>query len=163
MKRLKTEYIIVHHTASNHDMSSSEINTLHASQGWGGIGYHFVIRQDGNIETGKKITEVGAHCKHGGYNSNSVGIVLSGNFENLDPTSEQLKTLTQLVLTLIETYNLSIDKVLGHNETGANTLCPGKNLRMDNVRSSLIGSKFHAVSDQTKFLCKDINISGGLV
>lgn len=46
--------------------------------GWDDIGYHFFITKNGTVQIGRKLDQVGAHAK--GFNTNSVGICLSGQF-----------------------------------------------------------------------------------
>ena len=76
-KRSSTKYIILHHRAGNGDVMS--IHSQHLGQGWAGIGYHFYVRKDGNVYSGRPINMVGGHTTN--YNSVSVGVCFEGNFE----------------------------------------------------------------------------------
>ena len=50
--------------------SAAQIDTWHRKQGWKfGIGYHYVIRRNGEIEPGRPEWMVGAHCVN--HNSHS--------------------------------------------------------------------------------------------
>jgi len=91
-KRPETTHIIVHHSASR-DVPASEIHRWHLERGWWGIGYHRVIRTDGSVEQGRDINDQGAHAS--GWNDKSVGIVLTGNFEEHAPSDEQIAALGQ--------------------------------------------------------------------
>lgn len=83
------------------------------------IGYHFVIRMDGVLETGRALEEVGAHAyKH---NTHSVGICLVGKDKF---TLSQWKTLESLVLTL-KTALPNVQQVIGHNDLTNFKTCPG--------------------------------------
>lgn len=70
--------IIVHCSASpdNLDVGVKEIREWHIKRGWSDIGYHYVIRRSGKIETGRDEKRVGAHCE--GANKTSIGICVVG-------------------------------------------------------------------------------------
>ncbi|WP_296731476.1 peptidoglycan recognition family protein [Anaerovibrio sp.] len=126
-KRIETNRIIVHHTGTttNRDMSAAEIHKLHRdSFGWAGIGYHYVIRKNGIIERGRGWNMVGAHAQYN--NDDSVGIALAGNFCIGTPTPAQIKSLTDLLVSLCGIYGLLPDElsILGHRDVNA-TSCPG--------------------------------------
>lgn len=123
-KRNKTDYIVIHHSATNSNLSVQEIHEYHQkSLGWAGIGYNFYITKQGKIYTGRPIDTVGAHCEN--YNSVSVGVCLCGNFEIEKPTEQQLNALRDLLKDLKAKYPNA--KIVGHKDLNA-TACPGKNL-----------------------------------
>jgi len=70
-KRKKTSFIVLHHAAAS-SSSSDSIHKIHLQNGWAGIGYHFYIRKDGSIYSGRPIDTVGAHVS--GYNSVCIGV-----------------------------------------------------------------------------------------
>ena len=119
--RLDTNKIILHHSAS-HDVSAREIHRWHQEKGCSGIGYHFVIRSSGLIEAGRPVDKIGAHAGNEA-NSDSIGICLTGNFENNPPAPEQLEALLSLIKYLEEHYGKSLE-VLRHRDISA-TICPG--------------------------------------
>jgi len=47
--------------------------------GWQDIGYHFFITKKGQLQLGRPLDVVGAHAE--GFNTQSIGICLSGQFE----------------------------------------------------------------------------------
>lgn len=130
-ERRYTDMIVIHHTGSVEDMdaSASQVHDWHQSQGWSGIGYHFVTRKDGTIERGRPIWAVGAHAGENGMNSHSIGIHLSGDFNAAQPTEAQIEMTSMLIAYLCEKYNIPTDRqhIKGHREVGT-TDCPGKNL-----------------------------------
>ena len=90
------------------------------------ICYHFGIEGDGSIYQVNNLDEIAWHTI--GANLYSIGIELNGNFENEEPTSEQLDSLKWLVEYLKETLKKDLI-VKGHKEyPGNSTACPGKNL-----------------------------------
>lgn len=125
-KRSKVlKYIVIHHTASTRDMTVQEIHQLHLNQGenWKGIGYHFYIDKQGVIWRGRPEEMSGSHALD--YNSVSLGICLSGNFEIEKPTEKQIQSVTDLVKYLRKKYGNF--KLVGHKDLNA-TACPGQYL-----------------------------------
>ena len=120
-QRRSTRRIIVHHSVSG-DVSAATIHSWHLQQGWSGIGYHFVIRQNGNIEAGRPMETIGAHAGPQG-NGDSIGICLVGNFMEYPPTSQQIQSLVQLVIYLQEIYKTKLE-VIKHKDVNP-TKCPG--------------------------------------
>ena len=119
-KRTKTNYIVVHCAATkpSMDTNAADIDRWHRERGWLKIGYHFVIKRNGEIEEGRKVDEVGAHAS--GYNSSSVSICLIGGLSEDGKSSEnnftedQWKSLGAVVDTLTNKYPNA--KVIGHND-----------------------------------------------
>lgn len=124
--RGNTDMIVIHHTASP-DMSAAEIHREHQNIGWSGIGYHYVVHPSGEIERGRPRQMIGAHAE--GYNSHTIGIALTGNFENEQPTAAQIEAVSDLLSDLCSIYDLTptADTVVGHRDLNA-TACPGQNL-----------------------------------
>lgn len=110
-----TSKAVIHHTAS-HDVSAETIDQWHKERGWDGIGYHFVIRANGNIEAGRSLYKQGAHAK--GRN-NWVGIVLTGYD---DFTNAQRTSLKNLIA------QLKISHIEAHHEQ-----CPGVGLNLEEL------------------------------
>jgi len=129
-KRDVTDFVIVHHSATARDTTTTEsIKKYHIDHnGWDNIGYHKVIEGDGSIHTGMPINMVGYHCLYGDLNYKSVGICLTGNFQEERPSGAQLKSLEEVLKEWEEKYDIPRDKILGHKKTGAATSCPGDNL-----------------------------------
>ncbi len=126
--RKSTDYIIIHCAATrpSMDIGAREIDQWHRKEGWLGIGYQYVIRRDGTMETGRGLMEPGAHA--GGYNTKSVGICLVGGVAENDVnkpennyTPAQWDALRTLVGTLKHTFPGA--KIIGHNQVAAKA-CP---------------------------------------
>ncbi len=88
------------------------------------VGYHFVIRLNGNIEQGRPIEVIGAHCV--GHNRNSIGICYIGGLDKVgNPkdtrTEKQRKSMNDLINQLLSEYPKASLHV--HNEY-ANKACP---------------------------------------
>ena len=130
-KRTKTNFIVVHCAATkpSMDTSAADIDRWHRERGWLKIGYHFVVRRNGEIEEGRHIEEVGAHAS--GYNSGSVSVCLIGGLsedgkssEN-NFTEEQWKSFGAVIDTLTNRYPNA--KVIGHNDISKKD-CPTFNV-----------------------------------
>lgn len=124
--------IIIHHSARR-EWSPEDINDYHKSKGWKGIGYHFYIRKDGIIYSGRPENSEGAHTK--GENNSSIGICLEGNFEDEEVTEKQIDSLLNLSVYISLKYD--IYKIIGHKDM-SETLCPGKNFPLEYVKNRLI-------------------------
>jgi len=113
-------YLVIHHTES-HDVPATEIDKWHKDgRGWLGIGYHFLIRTDGSIEQGRPENVVGAHTLN--YNSQSIGICLTGKFMTNKPTPAQMDALEELLTALRGRHPQA--KIVRHGDLQA-TSCPG--------------------------------------
>lgn len=144
--RATTDMIVIHHTGNPADdnLSAEQIHASHLMQGWSGIGYHFVVRKDGTVEVGRPEWAVGAHAH--GFNWNTIGIHLCGNFETATPTQAQIESLSYLVGYLCEQYDLVPDSrhVVGHRDLMA-TACPGQQLysMLQTIRGKAIWYQQH--------------------
>lgn len=123
--------IVLHHAASEADVD--KVDSIHKEKGWDGIGYHFYIESDGTIYRGRPEEAIGAHVK--GYNQNTLGISLQGNFEEKKLSEAQKDSLIKLMTYLSLKY--PIGDIKGHGEIGQ-TLCPGKNISVDEIEKQVI-------------------------
>jgi N-acetylmuramoyl-L-alanine amidase len=107
--RTQTNFIVVHCSASAPKVNADAamIDRWHRQQGWACIGYHYVIKRDGTVEDGREVNRIGAHTS--GYNSESVGICLSGGVDDNQKavnnfTPEQFASLKELLRKLRLVY-----------------------------------------------------------
>lgn len=134
MKRV-VDRIIIHcsDTPAGMDIGADEIRKWHVEErGWVDIGYHFIIRRDATIETGRDVDkdgdiyeEVGAHVA--GYNRNSIGIcMVGGKGDNGEPSSSftaaQFSSLETLIRLIRADYPRAT--IHGHREFSAVKTCP---------------------------------------
>jgi hypothetical protein len=94
-------HVTGHYTAGARARDASEaiartksIHDDHKSRGWGGIGYHFLIADDGTLVGARPTLLKGAHV--GDHNSSNLGIVMPGTLGDL-PTPAQRKTYRWLL------------------------------------------------------------------
>ena len=124
--RRTVSLIIIHCSAVRPQQTSSaaQIDAWHKARGWRGIGYHYVIRRNGEIELGRPENHIGAHCL--GHNEHSIGICYEGGL-NAEGNPEDTRTeaqklsLRSLLSQLKEKYPRAI--IVGHS-TFANKACP---------------------------------------
>ena len=119
--------IIIHSTATPKGMhaTAQDIDRWHRHKGFDCIGYHFVIQRSGQIERGRPIENIGAHCK--GHNAKSVGIAYVGGLNESKQSADtrtisQKQALTTLIKQLLKQYP-TIKKISGHRDY-CNTACP---------------------------------------
>lgn len=123
----KIKEIIVHcsATAQGKDFGAKDIDLWHRAQGWDCIGYHYVVKLDGTIESGRPIEKVGAHCK--GHNAYSIGVCYIGGVASDGKTPKDTRTLHQiaamrsLLARLKKEYPTA--KIYGHRDFAAKA-CP---------------------------------------
>ena len=117
------EKMIVHCSATYADMDidAEWIRRVHVDEkGWDDIGYHIVIKRNGEVDYGRPLDKQGAHAR--GYNHNSIGVCLVGG---LDETHNPFANFTFLqykaLLSVIDDFP-GIE-VIGHRDVSAKE-CP---------------------------------------
>ncbi|WP_138431518.1 N-acetylmuramoyl-L-alanine amidase [Fodinibius saliphilus] len=140
---------IVHHSAGTNSTDDwpavvRAIWDYHVNtNGWSDIGYNWLIDPNGIVYQGRGWVDgddevQGAHfC---GTNSNTMGVCLMGNFEEVAPREEAKKSLSNLLAWKSDEKNIdplaiqyhsssqqNLKTISGHRD-GCNTLCPGENL-----------------------------------
>lgn len=127
------KYVTFHHTAGPRAKTDAQAkNTLrniqrqHIGQGWGDIGYHFAIADNGHIFHCRPIGAKGAHTEK--FNTSNIGIVLIGNYETSKLTRRQRSALRWLFrggfYQLLGVPEKDL-RILIHREK-VSTACPGK-------------------------------------
>jgi len=132
----KIDKIIVHCSFSpqNRGDDAHTIDRWHKERWGSGIGYHYVILEDGTIQKGRWVDNAGSHAR--GWNNHSIGICRIGGMDNdgfatLDATREQIKAIQKLTRLLISDnmYHLLPSDILGHTELpSVNKSCPLMNM-----------------------------------
>lgn len=148
LNKAAVRFLVVHCAATppDLDIGVKEITTWHTDpppkgRGWDGIGYHYVIRRDGMVESGRPITEQGAHVL--GHNHEAIGICLVGGVKRVPDadgkpdedgpqwdlipdanyTAAQWSTLESLISLLLNRFPGAT--VCGHRDfSGVTKPCP---------------------------------------
>ena len=103
------------------------IQTVHMrDEGYGDIGYHFLVDPAGRIWQGRALDWQGAHAG-GDNNIGNIGICLFGNFNTERPDPRALASLEKLVDALCERHHIARSHVFGHRQLRS-TECPGDSL-----------------------------------
>ena len=120
--------IIIHCSAVRPDQTSSvaQIDSWHRKKGWKlGVGYHYVVRRDGEIQAGRPEWMIGAHCKN--HNSHSLGVCYEGGLnirgQPADTRTEaQKRALRWLLRQLHRAYPRAM--IVGHHDLNPQKDCP---------------------------------------
>lgn len=142
--RSKTTGIVLHHAEAN-NCTVYDINRWHKNNGWAGIGYHYYVRKDGTIWTGRKIDQIGAHAgansskatyKYSNWaNKETIGICAEGRYSSETMPDVQKKAIVWLCKYCIEKYP-TIERIYKHKEISS-TDCPGANYPFDEIVSAV--------------------------
>ena len=124
----KISLIVIHCSAVRPDQTSSaaQIDTWHRQRGFHlGIGYHYVIRRNGEVEEGRPEYMVGAHCVN--HSSHSIGVCYEGGLDIRGQpadtrTEEQRKAMRQLLEELHGRYPRAL--IVGHHDLNPYKDCP---------------------------------------
>lgn len=126
------KYIVIHcaETFADMDIGAAEIDRWHRERGWRSIGYHYVIRRNGNVEEGRPENQPGAHVA--GHNTGSLGICLvggkaRGNENPCNFTRQQWAALENLIRILTIEYPNA--EVVGHTDLDSSKSCPTFNVK----------------------------------
>ena len=128
LRKMRTVTLLIIHCSAvrpGQRSSAQDINLWHRARGWKSIGYHFIVRRDGSIETGRRLEEVGAHCTW--HNRHSIGICYEGglNAKGL-PADTRTPTQKQALRQLLEQLHEQFPKALivGHHDLNPMKSCP---------------------------------------
>lgn len=155
---------LVHHTVTTNDPADPAavvraIYQYHAvSQGWGDIGYNFLVDHRGNVYEGRYGGEQGGKIVQGGhalqYNPNTIGVALLGTFTAADrrPPEAMERAAVELLASKGQRYGIRPDapvnlvnarfahSVMGHRDAlPGHTQCPGDGLygRLEAMRTAV--------------------------
>jgi hypothetical protein len=129
--------IVIHHSQSRHG-SAESLGRLHQSQGFGGLGFHFVIGNgdgayDGEVQTGYRW----ARQLDGIHTAEAIAICLVGHFDQSEPTRDQMRQLVRLVTELQRQLNIPAGRVYLHRDL-AQTTSPGLRFPAARFRQQLL-------------------------
>lgn len=127
--------LIVHHSESPlHTTTIRSIREWHTRDNrWPDVGYHAVIESTDKIVRARPENRQGAHVAKGGFNENSLGVCLCGDFDKERPTKEQWLSLYNVPAEWCKKYRLQPNEqtIKGHRDASGETkTCPGENVYM---------------------------------
>lgn len=133
---------IVLHNADASKCTIQDIHAWHLANGWAGCGYHYLVRKDGSIYTGRPENAIGAHCP--GENDHSIGICAEGKY-----MVEQMPQVQKQAIIELSTYikkKYGINKVGGHKEFYS-TDCPGTNYPLVEIKNAILSGNATVVNN----------------
>lgn len=116
-------YLVIHHTGAPAHVGPEQIAVEHVeTNGWPGMGYHYVVDPSGAIYFTQDLTTVSFHARQ--FNPVSVGVALLGDLSSALPSASQLDASADLLARLLQDLGLPPDAIRGHREM-VPTPCPG--------------------------------------
>jgi N-acetylmuramoyl-L-alanine amidase len=116
---------ITHHIIHCSDSAHGDVATIrdwHKQRGFTDVGYHFIIRPDGEVEIGRHLPEIGAHCA--GHNATSIGTCLIGKKTFTEPQFAALRRLHSSLRQLFPNLVAA-----PHNAFNASKTCPNFDIK----------------------------------
>ena len=129
IQRDKTDSIVVHcsQTPKSMDIGVDKIAQWHIQDnGWEDVGYHWIIKRDGTIESARPEDMQGAHAP--AANHRSVAICLIGGSEDDGKgwennfTDKQFESLKNKVIDIQDKYEIT--HIIGHRDVDDRKECP---------------------------------------
>lgn len=129
--------IVVHHTGSIPRLTIDKLYNVHViKRKFAAIGYHFVIKENGEIFYTRPLRFKGAHAVP---NSRKIGIAFASNFNWEKPTKKAFESYLKLVKVLRRRFNIPKENIIGHVQQQVRNL--NENLRKYNVPTKLTGER----------------------
>ena len=147
-RKIEAVTICIVHCSDSDNPEHDNIDAIkrwHLDRGFDDVGYHYFIKKSGEIQVGRALEIVGAHAE--GFNSESVGICLSGN-RNF--TEDQMMSAAKLIDSLY-LFLPNLKKkfgILPHRFFNANKTCP--NFELSRIFKHMTAN--HAVGMTGKYL-----------
>lgn len=128
MRRIHS--IVLHHTAGPETATVESIRRKHLLRKWRDIGYHWVVRWNGDkwvTERGRDAEKQGAHAGRGfAGNLGTLGLVLAGHYVTTQPSAMAVLEVEDTLLRLQIEIGHKL-YLFGHCDLNA-TACPGSKL-----------------------------------
>ncbi len=162
---------VVHHTVNANTYSRAQAPALvrgiyeyHVKgRGWSDVGYHFLVDRFGTVYEGRKgsIDKIPLGVHSGGFNTNTIGIAIIGEFTGSAPPDAAMRSVAQVAAWKLATFARdplgttvltaregsthpvrkpgwtgSLPVIMGHRDV-ASTACPGQKTydRLSTIRS----------------------------
>jgi len=136
--------VMIHHTATSYKFNPDQFeanNSYHKNKLYfkSSLGfylcYNYEISSNGYCRQARRDGEVTAACYQQSMNDGRcIHIALDGNFEIEKPTDREIYALRDLILLLVQRYNIKKENIFFHKQF-SKTACPGKNMDFNFIRS----------------------------
>ena len=111
-------------------------------RGWGDVAYHYIIGLSGSVYTARRTAYRGDTGTNYDPDRHFL-VVLEGNFENIEPTDDQLDRLPVVLAWASQKWGIATSTIAGHRSHAA-TRCPGANLNPI-IRDGTLKSQVDAI------------------
>jgi hypothetical protein len=133
-RKQEITHITLHHQGEPFPQGKDPIQYLRNLQTWSrttkhwlDIPYHYIIDLDGRIYEGRKLEYAGDTNTE--YDPKGHALIeVVGNFEEVEPNQKQLDAVVDLMALLAAKYQVPVERIAGHKDHSAQTVCPGANL-----------------------------------
>jgi hypothetical protein len=133
-RRHQVTHITLHHQGEPFPQGKDPVKYLRNLQAWSrstkrwlDIPYHYVIDLEGRIYEGRKLEYAGDTDTE--YDPTGHALIeVVGNFEEVEPNRKQLDAVVDLMALLAAKYKVPVERIAGHKDHSAQTVCPGANL-----------------------------------
>lgn len=131
------KYVVIHETDGPANQTVEEIDNFHKNVNhWSGVGYHRLVRNNGQIHTGRPDDVVGAQAA--GLNSWSIGCAYIGKFGAYLPPPVQRQAMVHCVAVECLRWLIPVEHIIGHRDVAklvgdpsVATECPGNPIWYD--------------------------------
>ena len=133
------QQVIIHHTAGPVSQTPEDIARYHSGpnhicdDGCPGIGYHYMIDRQANVYQVNDLETISYHVS--GQNTTSVGICLIGNYDELEPSTQQLKAVARVIRYLNRKLGRKL-AIAGHRDYASKS-CPGWNVDINEITAKV--------------------------
>ncbi len=98
-----------------------------ATKGWIDLPYHYAIDLDGKIYEGRRLDFAGdTNTEYDPAGHALIEVI--GNYEEIEPNERQLEAIVNLMAALAREYRVPVERIRGHRDWSAQTVCPGRHL-----------------------------------
>jgi hypothetical protein len=133
-KQPQITHITLHHQGEPFPQGKDPVQYLRNLQTWSrttkhwlDIPYHYIIDLDGRMYEGRNIEYAGDTNTE--YDPKGHALIeVVGNFEEVEPNRKQLDAVVDLMAMLAAKYQVPVERIAGHKDHSAQTVCPGANL-----------------------------------
>ena len=123
--------VVIHHSATKSGTPQSYARYHVDTHGWPGIGYHYVIQKDGTIYQTNELDTISFHVS--GHNTRSIGICLTGHYDQQAVPEIQLQQCGKLIASLRSMLPKEIE-ISGHRDFSTKS-CPGDKVDIGYLKS----------------------------
>jgi len=130
----RISHITLHHQGESWVVGKDPVAYLRRLQqwsrqtkGWADIPYHYVIAPDGQIYAARDLGLAGDTNTEYDPRGHAL-VMLLGNFEEVEPSREQLVSTAELMAWLAQTHGLSEKSIASHKDHSSQTVCTGRTL-----------------------------------